>query len=279
MAARKTAKRHKSPNMALAAGLGRAFGGALIFSLPLLMTQEMWDLGHYMDRYRLLLLVVLSLPLLFFLSHYSGFEKTPSWKEDVRDVIIACGIGLLTSGLVLSLLTLITPDISLSDAVGKMAVQMGPAALGALLGRSQLAADTERPDDVEETYGGELGVMAIGALFLGLNVAPTEEMVLISYRMTPAHTFVLIPVSLLIMHGFVFAAAFKGGSELHPDTPWWSAFMRFTLVGYVLTLLICLYVLWTFGRLDGLDPGRIAHITIVLGFPAAIGAAAARLII
>lgn len=279
MAARRTAEPQRSPNMAVAAGLGRAFGGALIFSLPLLMTQEMWDLGHYMDRWRLLLLVLVSLPLLFFLSHYSGFEKTPSWREDVRDVIIACGIGLLTSGLILSLLTLISPDISLSDAIGKMAVQMGPAALGALLGRSQLAADTDRPDDVEETYGGELGIMAIGALFLGLNVAPTEEMVIISYRMNPVHTFLLIPASLLVMHGFVFAAAFKGGSELHPETPWWSAFMRFTLVGYVLTLFICLYVLWTFGRLDGLDPGRIAHITIVLGFPAAVGAAAARLIV
>jgi putative integral membrane protein (TIGR02587 family) len=236
MAARSRARRSHDPHLTVLAGLGRAFGGALIFSLPLLMTQEMWDLGHYMDRSRLLLLVVISLPLLFFISHYSGFEETPSWKQDIRDVVIACGIGLLTSGLVLALLTLITPGMSLSDAVGKMAVQMCPAALGALLGRSQLAADKDRPEDVEETYVGELGVMAVGALFLGLNVAPTEEMVLISYRMNPVHTFLLIPVSLLVMHSFVFAAAFKGGSELNPETPWWSAFMRFTVVGYVLTL-------------------------------------------
>jgi len=265
--------------MALAVGLGRAFGGALIFSLPLLMTQELWDLGHSMERYRLLLLVLVSLPLLYFLSHYSGFEETPSWKEDVRDVAIACGIGLVTSGIVLSLLSLITLGVSLSEAIGKMAVQMGPAALGALLARSQFGAGDDRPQDVEETYGGELGIMAIGALFLGLNIAPTEEMVLISYRLTPGHIFILIPVSLLIMHAFVFATAFKGGSELHPDTPWWSAFMRFTLVGYVLSLLICLYVLWTFGRLDGLDTMRIVNVTVVLGFPAAVGAAAARLIV
>ncbi|CAN7555305.1 DUF2391 family protein [Phenylobacterium sp. LjRoot225] len=34
-------------------GLARAVAGALIFSFPLLMTMEMWQLGFYMDRLRL----------------------------------------------------------------------------------------------------------------------------------------------------------------------------------------------------------------------------------
>ena len=33
-----------------------AFGGALLFGLPLLMTMEMWWLGFYIDRLRLLIL-------------------------------------------------------------------------------------------------------------------------------------------------------------------------------------------------------------------------------
>jgi hypothetical protein len=32
-------------NRVFLVGLGRAFGGALIFSLPMLMTMEMWWLG------------------------------------------------------------------------------------------------------------------------------------------------------------------------------------------------------------------------------------------
>lgn len=58
---------------------GRALGGALVFSLPMLMTMEMWEmwwLGFYMDPLRLLLLLVLSVPLLAVLSRYVGFEAT-----------------------------------------------------------------------------------------------------------------------------------------------------------------------------------------------------------
>jgi len=81
------------------------------------------------------------------------------------------------------------------------------------------------------------------------------------------------------MHGFVFAVEFKGGSELSQDTPWWSALLRFTLPGYAIAALIALFMLWVFGRTDGMAPEMIAMAVVVLAFPASIGAAAARLIL
>ena len=120
--------------------------------------------------------------------------------------------------------------------------------------------------------------MLVGALFLGLNVAPTDEMVVISYLMTPWHGIALVVVSMLLMHGFVFALDFRGGHG-GGDVPWWSNLLRFTLVGYVVALAVSLYVLWTFGRTDGAGAGAILMTTVVLAFPAAIGAAAARLIL
>jgi putative integral membrane protein (TIGR02587 family) len=262
----------------LAPGLGRAVGGAIVFSLPMLMTMEMWELGFSMDRWRLVALLAASLPMLMFLSHYSGFEDTWDWKEDVRDVAIACGIGVLTASVILALFGVLRSDMSLSEIAGKVGLQTIPAALGALLGRSQFgqaAKDAGR----EDTFAGELGIMAVGALFLSLNVAPTEEMVLISYQMHPLHSMLLMGLSLLIMHGFVFATEFAGGTELSPRTPWWSAFGRFTLVGYVLSLAIAWYLLWSFGQFDGLIWHQTLHATLVLGFPASVGAAAARLIL
>ena len=56
-------------------------------------------------------------------------------------------------------------------------------------------------------------------------------------------------------------------------------FLRYTVVGYALCLLISLYMLWTFGRTTGLSLEAIVMATVVLAFPAAIGAAAARLIL
>ena len=49
--------------------------------------------------------------------------------------------------------------------------------------------------------------------------------------------------------------------------------------GYGIALLVSVYVLWTFGRLDGVGMGQVAMMTAVLGFPSALGAALARLVV
>ncbi len=262
----------------LALDLGRAAAGALIFGLPMLMTMELWELGLYLDRWRIIGLFALSFPMLMFLSHHVGFERTWSWRDDLRDTLIAYGIGIVVSGLVLIVLGVIDDKTSLSEMTSMIVLQAVPAALGALLARSQLGENAEQ-DKEEPGYFAELGVMIVGALFLSLNIAPTEEMVLIAYRMTPWHSLVLLLTSLLIMHGFVYASGFKGGTTRPSGVPWWDPVLRFTLVGYVLALVIALYALWTFERLDGHGVGQVLSATIVLGFPASLGAAAARLIL
>lgn len=50
-------------------------------------------------------------------------------------------------------------------------------------------------------------------------------------------------------------------------------------MGYVIALLISLGILWTFGRTDGLAVSQVLQATVVLGFPAGLGAGAARLIL
>lgn len=65
-------------------GLGRAFAGALIFSLPLLMTMEMWALGHSVEPLRLALLLVLLVPLLIGLSAACARTRTSSTTSRTR---------------------------------------------------------------------------------------------------------------------------------------------------------------------------------------------------
>lgn len=263
-------------------GLGRGLAGALLFALPMQMTMEMWDLGHAMDRWRLLALMLLAIPLLVGIAHRIGFERTFTWREGMRDAMVAFALGIVASGLILALFGLLDARDSLNDIVGKIAVQAVPAGIGALLGRSQLGSGGEEEAEEDEpgmSYGSELFMMAVGALFLNLNMAPTEEMVLISYIMTPWHALLTILCSIAVMHGFVYAVSFKGGQSLEADTPWWHALIRFTLPGYAIALLISLYSLWSFGRLDDAGSMPVLMSMIVLGFPGAVGAAAARLIL
>jgi putative integral membrane protein (TIGR02587 family) len=270
-------------------GLLRGAAGALIFGIPMLMTMELWSLGFAMSRQRLLLLLLVNIPLLVLLAHRIGFERTFTLREAIRDAVIAYGLGIVTSGLVLMLLGILKLDMTPSEWLGKVALQSVPASIGAMLGRSQLGGRSDDDEEEEEDgdagderatgYFGELFMMGVGALFLGLNVAPTEEIILISYKMTPWHSLVAILVSIALMHGFVYAVAFRGTHHLDESTPSWHALVRFTLPGYVVTSLISLYVLWTFGRLDDTGWTQVMMSMVVLNFPGAVGAASARLVL
>jgi uncharacterized membrane protein len=56
---------------------------------------------------------------------------------------------------------------------------------GAILARRLLEVEETRKDRRRrEGYGAQIFLMAVGAVFLAFQLAPTEEMVLIGHRMT-----------------------------------------------------------------------------------------------
>ncbi len=267
-------------NRQYALGLARAFGGAIIFAFPLLMTMEMWWLGFYMDRLRLAIFLLTALPLLVGLSYYAGFEDTFRWRDDLMDALSAYAVGFIAVVAVLTLMSIITLDQTWREIVGKITLLVVPASMGATLARSQLGGAKSAESEQRErqaSYAGELFLMMAGALFVAFNVAPTEEMILIAYMMTEWHTLALAVASLVMLHAFVYTVGF-GGQEDYPGS-FFSVLLRFTIVGYAIALLVSLYVLWTFGRTDAIGIIEIAKITIVLGFPGALGAALARLVL
>ena len=171
--------------------------------------------------------------------------------------------------------------MSLDEVVGKIALQAVPGSIGAMLARSQLGAREEEEEEERrrDTYGGELFLAGVGALFMAFNVAPTEEVVLIAQMITGWHALALVGASLALMHAFVYAVEFRGQTAPAPEVSFGSEFLRLTVVAYLIALVVCLYVLWTFGRADGLAPAELLMQAVVLGLPAAVGAAAARLIL
>jgi putative integral membrane protein (TIGR02587 family) len=260
-------------------GLARAVGGAILFNLPLWMTMEMWWLGFTMSRWRLILLILLNIPLLIFLSYYSGFEDTVSRKEDVVDAFVALAVAVITSAAMLALLDVISPAMSPHEIIGKIAVQTVPASIGALLAQSILGQQPEARKRRQINYRGGLFLMGVGALFVAWNVAPTEEIVKIAFAITPLHGLLIVVVSLVIIHAFMFALEFRGEPDIPEHMTFSQLFLRETVVGYAIAILLSAYVLWSFGRLDGMAFLPTLHSTIVLALPAAIGAAAARLIL
>lgn len=257
-----------------------AFGGALLFALPTLMTMEMWAFGTQIHAGRFALFIAAMTAMLIGLSHYAGFEDTFDVTSDVIDTFIAFLVGSITAAVVLLVLGILE-DESLDGIIGAIALQALPCSMGALLARHLLSSgggeDVEKRRQRNADYLGQLFLMGTGAMFLTFSLAPTEEMILIAYKMSALHVLVLIAVSLLVMHAFV-------GANIHRESgaqcaSRLSVFLRFTVAGYALALLVGAYVLWTFGRFDGLALDQAIGAVVVLGFPAAVGAAASRLIL
>ena len=259
-------------------GLARAAAGSILFTLPMLMTMEMWELGSYMPRGRLALLLVLLVPLLVALSHLSGFEDTFEWREDVVDAFVACAVATVSAIAVLWLFDVIDATTPPREWIGSVALQIIPGSIGALLAQGQFGGDEEKEVERERSssYWGELFVMVVGALFLSLNVAPTEEIVLIGYRLGPWHALVMVAASLTALYAFVYAVGLRDGRS--DTTTWRHKLLAYTLPGYALTLGVSATVLWAFGRLDATSVPASVYPVIVLAFPASIGAAAARLL-
>ncbi len=264
-----------------AQALARAAGGALLFSLPLFMTEEMWRFGLYMDRERLALMILVALGLITGVSYYSGFERTTGLADDALDALAAFGVGCLVTLTAVILFGVVTRDMTVGEIAGVVAVCAVPAGMGAVVAANQLAAPDEGDDrrKREAGYVGELFLMGAGALFFGFNVAPTQEMLIIAQKMTAAHTVLLAIGSMVALHLLVYALALRGQHERAEGAGHVATFLHYTLAGYGVALATSLGVLWFFERLDGVDAAMAARMAIVLGLPASIGAAAARLVL
>lgn len=257
-------------------GVARATGGALLFSLPMLMTMELWQFGMTLDPLNLSALLVATFLLLIRLTRLFGFKETGaiSTHEAVIDAGVAYLVGSVVSAVALAAFGVLEPGMPVDVLVKVIAVEAVPASIGAAFARSQLGAGVER-SDYRHGFRDELTVMLAGALVLCLNIAPTEEVVLIATQADEPVGALLVLGTVLLMHGFVYAANFRGGEE--PGGT--AAFFQFTMSGFLVAVVAAAVLLWTFGRFDGNGLPIALTMVAVLTVPSGLGAATARLVL
>ena len=267
-------------NRAYLVALARGFAGATIFCLPLLLTMEMWWLGFTLDPRAVLQFSIVNLVLLYGLSHVAGFEESHNWLDHLLDAFAAYAVAAIVVTLTLALAGVIDFSTPFREAAGKIAVQAVPASFGAMIGAKLMGEgdDIERREHWRDTYAGQLFLMAAGALFLSFTMAPTEEVILVAYQITPWHGLAMIAASILLIHAILYVAGFSG-QEKRSGGGLSKQFWRHTLPGYGIAVAVSLYILWTFGRTAGLDVTQAAIAVAVLAFPASIGVGISRVVI
>ena len=264
----------------------RAIGGGLLIGLPLLFTQEMWQHGSELPWWKLLVLLGVAFFIVVGYIAISGFRRERNLAERFVDSVETMGIAIVAALIALVVLGRVTLETSVRDSAGQVALEAIPVAFGVSVARTQLSGGDDDGDGggKEERRGagpfGRLLVAAGGALLFALNVAPTEEVVLLATAMPPVLRLVTMAMTFLFTLAVVFYAEFGGhrhGSPT-PDGPLTSPVGE-TLAAYTVSLFVSFGLLWAFGRTEGASPEAVAGQVVVLGVVASFGAAAGRLLL
>jgi putative integral membrane protein (TIGR02587 family) len=272
--------------------LVRAASGGLLFGVPLLYTMEVWWTGsHTHPSQMLVVLGLLSLPVLA-LNKTTGFRlsRDVRTRDAVADTVEAMAVGVVVTTIVLVLLQEITLDTPLRSALGKVVYEAVPFCLGIGVARHFLHGGRADPDEEDDGQSdddapepellhptlSDLGATVLGAAFVSLSIAPTDEVPMITGAMSPLWLLALLGVTLLTSYAIVFAAGFHGQAGRHEQAGPFQWPITETVVSYLVSLVVAALLLWLFQR--GTDPlDDFLARTVVLGFPAAIGGAAGRL--
>lgn len=265
----------------------RGLGGGAIIGMPLLYTMEMWFIGMYVTDWHIAGFLLFALLINMGLNHISGFEEEHNIWSDMRDSVVAIGAGAVLSLIVLTLIDVINPTISFASAVSMVALGAVPVSIGFSIANTQFGGGTrtsgkEAQPEVPEKRKAmiDIGATMAGAAVFVFAVAPTEEIVLIMSRTTGFHWAALVVFSLLLTYAIVFVADFSGAKQRMQHQGFLQRPLPETLLAYVLSVLVSLLLLFLLGRSEAFASISmiVAH-SAVIGLPAAVGGAAARLII
>jgi putative integral membrane protein (TIGR02587 family) len=270
---------------------GRGVAGGLLFSLPILYTMEMWWAGFITHPARLLVYILATFGLLLGYNRYAGLRRDASFGEVAIDSVEELGLGLVVSALTLWLLGRVSADRPIAENLGQIVIEAMMVAIGVSVGTAQLgaAADDAGEDDsgqdgaAEEDaehashFPGQAIIALCGAMLVGANVAPTEEIVMLAVESTPLQLIALVALSLGLCALILFYSDFTGARRfVSADNL--ARVLGGTAQTYMLALLASAAALWFFGRFDGNSFSVCLAETVVLGVASSIGASAGRLL-
>lgn len=284
--------------------LVRGICGAFLFGAPLLYTMEVWWIGSSVEPPRLLLVLLLTFAVVYLMSRTEGFRKVRARREReaIANAVEAIAIGLICAAITLIVLQQITFETNLSGALGQIIFESVPFSVGVALANQFLGHKQEADPDDQDNQGdrtdegsatshepsgdnlnatlADMGATAVGAMVLGLSIAPTDEVPMLVSSVEDAWLIPLVIISLILSYCIVFQANFteQGQRRLHQG--WFQKPLSETLFSYLISLVAAAFMLSFFQQIDLSTPWDLAFRQIlVLGLPTTIGGAAGRLAI
>ncbi|HTN86069.1 MAG TPA: TIGR02587 family membrane protein [Sorangium sp.] len=272
--------------------LTAAVAGGAIVGMPLLYTMEMWFHGMMLPAWHLGGILVLTLVVTFLCSLESGFRNEDTLLGVAMETVTSVGIGIVLSAAILALIGEITLDRAPREVVGKVILQAAAVSLGVAFANAQVRDKSRTGDDQEGEKPPEgdpealqlradlrdFSAAAAGSLLFTLNIASTEEVVMIASRLSPWRQLAMLGVSVALCYIILFASGFER-HEVYVKGVFQSRSFE-TLMTCAVSLLIALALLLLIGEREATSdlPTLVASV-VTLGLPAIVGGAAGRLIV
>lgn len=273
---------------------GRGIIGGLLFSLPLLYTIELWWVGIMASDEKLLLFIVFTFVMLLGYNKYAGMRPDSSLVEIVKESAEEIGLAFVITFFLLLLINKVNFTMSFDEVLGKVIVESMIGAIGISVGTAQLGQEEERDEEESEGHHKEkekkkdssknpstmelLILSLCGATLFSASIAPTEEILQIAIESNRFHLLLMIIVNLLIGFVIFYYSDFKNTKSFKRG---FKEVLSHLAIAYLSALLISFILLYffEFGKCSACNYDILLAKTIVLSFPAMIGASAGRLLI
>lgn len=268
--------------------LTRAAAAGLLFGTPLLFTMEVWWTGTHTEPATMLAVLAATAVPVLVLNRTQGFRPEPDlrWRDAAVDTVETLAVAFVLTFAVLVLLAEVDGDTPGQVVLGKLVYESVAFAVGIGVAQHFLRGgrlgdeDDERPARKERSGANatlaDLGATAIGAIFVALNIAPTDEVPMLAAAMDPPRLVALVAASLLASYAIVFEGGFAKQDQRRRQPGLFQHPVTETAASYIVALGMALLMLALFQRVDGPWSTTLGFV-VVLGFPAAVGGAAGRL--
>lgn len=260
----------------------RAFAGASIFGIPLVFTMEMWSIGETLSFTHLMIILALGFIANLGLAHVAGFRSDHSLIMSIDQAIDALTVGTVSAAVLLLGMNQLRVTDGLEQGLDTILLLALPLSLGASVARQifsgRTGKDGEEDSHLSNWQGlfADVGATAVGGVFIGMTIAPTDEVVMIAAGLEWWHVFILIGLSLVLSYVIVFASGFD---EPSPDGPFQHPLSE-TMLSYVISVFVAFLMLLFFKAISLDDPlHEVVRQTVVLALPVTIGGAGGRLVV
>jgi putative integral membrane protein (TIGR02587 family) len=272
----------------------RGLASGFLIGVPVVFTVDSWWLGDQVSPREAIEYFIFTYALTFVAVHWIGFRPGHrSVWQSAGDALEALALAALTLfftfgalgqlggqpfSTTLGRLAVAVPPVSLGIAVANYLLQRDPAQSESSVGAGQNWQSAPRHGSRAAWH--ELGAAAAGALFVCMAIVPGDELNDIATEVPVWNLPLVVVLSLLVSYIVVFAAGFSGEPQRRRSTGPMQHPVLETGGAYGMALIVALASLWLFGHVEReTDALLILEKTVLLGFPAAIGAAAGRIAI